>query len=1049
MKRNSWFLFALVLTILLAIVTRFIYLTKTPGWYPDEGVNLTIAANLFHGRLSEEVVRYSFMPHPPLAFILSLPFILVVGPKLLAMRLLSSIASLVTILIIYQTGKQLKDRWLGLLSAFVYTIFPVAIVVGRYGLTYQVLSMFFALFVLFLLRHFQKQRDTDLMFAALAASAASVTSLFGLAAVLTVCVYALIFSRKNTLKVVTLSLSLFTLYIFSMIFIDQQNFFSRLFITFSRGDVQSYSGGIIESTASLFKLHPLRKWDVLYNYFFFLGIPGLFFIKGKTKWLILIAFTVITLAEFKFRGFWHYINSFGFLLSIGLASLSYWLAVTFKKNPKSYVGAISLLGVVLISACLLLTTYQVTRIVVEGKPFGIDAESWYSPEPTEIEQAVAYINKNVSETDLVMRSSTMIGDFKGRFVNPNRVLAFEENVNNPKILQNIANKDWLEYDASYKKIKYFVDDGFYQGWLDNKDQVKILKPIYDNWPCVFTAGKIKIYQNPAVNSELLQNRTADDIPAYFLDSAIFNPSNPIQTFKRFKLVAKKSFWVYKKDGKLFADKIKNQEGYELQEDADIYVISKSDQNTILNVRAQSNPVWLYSPRLAQTLDAPSFIDSLTDRAIIEVSNFDQIDSFDRNAGKLGEVIVNGEASDDFATALALNKSQKIKIDLHKQALSNKWYLGEIWQSAFDNVSLSIAGKDPYPLDFVTTKRGEYLVYGRVVNSGSTRSPLRIDMDGANSRTVSTDQKEGFYWMELFKGQLNRGNHILTLSNASDGNNDVDEIYVVEKNLFEKNLRESKEKISGDRIGYVYSAVDLANNTEGQNLTQYWSGISTSSYPGEANSLTLNAGRSISLDTPELSSGEYEIGLNLGKIPINNRSGSLELILNGRTIASIKASALSQTSVGAGDLKWSWFKYNAEMARGTNKFEIRSTNLLVDINLLTLTPKTKPADTIQAELDARKINNSWYEGEAKSPSPFLISLDESNQVNWRARGRRQELERIECDYLYQCFISDENLDEKINITSPDILTQPLKPWAVLLLAVWAILGMISLKTNRPK
>ena len=1049
MKKNRLFLLACALVILLAIASRFINLEKTPGWYPDEGVNLTIAANLLKGRMSEEVVKYSFMPHPPLAFLLSLPFLLVLGSKLIALRFFSACASLGTILVLYFLGLELKNKWFGLLCAAIYTVFPLAIIVGRYGLTYQLLALLFSLVFLFLLRHFKNGGTKNLLIASILASAASITSLFGLSAVLFVLIYTLFYSRREFLKVLILSFSLFVLYICSMIIIDEQNFVSRLFITFSRSDVQSQGKTIFSDLASFFKAYPLGKWSIFYSYFFWLGPIGLLAIKGKAKWLALAYFLIIMLSELKFRGLWHYINSFGFMLCIGLASLVYF-AIENPLNNKVARGALIILSVV-ISAGLLITSVQAINIVSRGNSFGTEAEAWYSPGEKEAKEVVAFINDNVQPTDVVMRPSAFMGDYKGRYTNPNRVLAYEENVNNPRIINNIANRSWLEYDVSFKKIKYFIDDGFYKGWLEPKDQKKILAPIYDNWSCVFQTGDIKIYHNPASDSRLLQENTKDDFPIYFLDDYIYNKQNPIQTMNRLGIAwQKRSFWFYKKNNDEYAKKIKNQAGYKVTEDDYVYVVEIENTVADKDISVSANPYWFYSPRQSQILDVPTFLGlNRQTTPIIALSNLTELSAYKNLSSTLGSTIINGESTQDLATSLAIENSPKQKVDILNTAVKNSWYLGELWQKAFDSLSLSIVGGKTYKLGFSVESQGEYVVLARVVHSRTTRSPLGAKLDNGELLSFRTDDKEGFFWQEVASGKLSAGRHDIELSNTGEGFNDIDEIFVVKKQDFMENLERYSQTIRQNKKNiYVYSAIDLMNHLDRPDVTQFWSNVSKDSYPAEANSLTLKKDQTISLESPDLVQGKYILSLNLGKKgnvdPVKDTG--LKVLLNGQTVTlESKNSASGETGE---PLRWGWYETRLELGDGKNLLEIKGGTAETDINLLTISPSDQATKNDTQESNIQKLSDSEYSGHIKTSGPSVLMLAQDNRVQWRAiLSKTQKAINIPCGEIYQCFLWARALDGNVDITSPDIIKSSYRSAAIVVSALTLALVLLAIALRR--
>src|SRR5919198_1085496 len=73
----------------LAAALRLLHLASNPGWDGDEGYNYNIAFNLAHGHHQMFALDFAFGQHPPLVFALAAGLFRLLGPTMLALRLLS------------------------------------------------------------------------------------------------------------------------------------------------------------------------------------------------------------------------------------------------------------------------------------------------------------------------------------------------------------------------------------------------------------------------------------------------------------------------------------------------------------------------------------------------------------------------------------------------------------------------------------------------------------------------------------------------------------------------------------------------------------------------------------------------------------------------------------------------------------------------------------------------------------------------------------------------------------------------------------------------
>src|SRR5918911_5557492 len=79
----------LLAIVALAAALRLLHLASNPGWDGDEGYNYNIAYNLAHGHHQMFALDFAFVQHPPLFFALAAGLFHLLGPSMLALRLVS------------------------------------------------------------------------------------------------------------------------------------------------------------------------------------------------------------------------------------------------------------------------------------------------------------------------------------------------------------------------------------------------------------------------------------------------------------------------------------------------------------------------------------------------------------------------------------------------------------------------------------------------------------------------------------------------------------------------------------------------------------------------------------------------------------------------------------------------------------------------------------------------------------------------------------------------------------------------------------------------
>lgn len=143
-RQGLWVALALAL-VALGAYCRLANLADNPAWDGDEGYNWSIAAHLAHGQGQMFALRYAFVQHPPLFYVLGAALMRLWGQELLVLRALSATCGVLTGIGLFGLGSRLGGRRLGAVAAATYLLWPQAVLQVRWAYTYNLLALLMVL----------------------------------------------------------------------------------------------------------------------------------------------------------------------------------------------------------------------------------------------------------------------------------------------------------------------------------------------------------------------------------------------------------------------------------------------------------------------------------------------------------------------------------------------------------------------------------------------------------------------------------------------------------------------------------------------------------------------------------------------------------------------------------------------------------------------------------------------------------------------------------------------------------------------------------------
>jgi len=144
-RRTVWILISIILA---GAVLRLFHLGLQSLWH-DEAVSLAIADRL---NLAEKLTNQGHSSHPPLYYLLLWRWIRLAGISDFTARIPSTLAGLLTIPLIYQAGRLLFDRRVGIWSALFMAVLPFQIYYAQEVRMYTLLGMLTTVSLIFFVR---------------------------------------------------------------------------------------------------------------------------------------------------------------------------------------------------------------------------------------------------------------------------------------------------------------------------------------------------------------------------------------------------------------------------------------------------------------------------------------------------------------------------------------------------------------------------------------------------------------------------------------------------------------------------------------------------------------------------------------------------------------------------------------------------------------------------------------------------------------------------------------------------------------------------------
>jgi len=522
----------------LAAYLRLTHLDVNPSWDGDEGYNLNIAANLAAGHVRMFALRFAFVQHPPLFFVLGAAARRLFGSDLVALRAVAVAGGLTVPALLALAGRALGNTHAGLLAAGVFAISPQIVIQNRFAYTYNLLMPLTAAVMVLLLTLVRRgmrslpieappaaeraatgahkgrpytpqglgsrtarggRREWCLLTgAALLTGLALATDQEGLYLLPPLLVVAFGWARRRGLAMALVLAALpSALYIGWMLALRPAAFL------FDVGHTAGRVGGgspLVQLYLLAYNFAALLRFDPWIP----LGLAGLVLARQpRQRGLLLAMVACLLLVVLKVRTpnplfrtaepLWPFVA-----LGLGLAgeALAPRLAATVAALlPSSWPGATWGRAVVLLTlAPLALVTTVDTLAAARGR-FTTPIESALPRSPAAARAMAAWINSHSQPTDLVLAMPQISWLLHCRTAELLQAVAIT-GAGTAFYPAGLPSDRWA-YDARPRAARYLVVDDFTHAWIrENRAERAIVQSARARWPVVYQGGEYTVYANP-------------------------------------------------------------------------------------------------------------------------------------------------------------------------------------------------------------------------------------------------------------------------------------------------------------------------------------------------------------------------------------------------------------------------------------------------------------------------------------------------------------------------------------------------------------------------
>ncbi|MBI3974516.1 MAG: glycosyltransferase family 39 protein [Chloroflexi bacterium] len=519
LRRTDWLLAGAL--VLFAALFRLPRLTQTPGWDGDEGYNVEIAWQLWHGRAQAFAMSYAFVQHPVLSYAVLGPLLGAFGRELWVLRALTAVAGSLTAGLICLGATLGSTRRTAVLAGVAFAGAPFVVAHNRLGYTYNLLLFWSALALFFVVAYRQAGVRHWLWAAAATAALGLLTDQEGIYLPVFVALGAWPRHREAT---VALLIGVVPALIAAAVALAWHP--EAALVDWRQSLLRA--GGV--GAPGVAALVALARWVVNYlhllraEWWWPAAVAGLFTLRppaGRRLLLLLAGLMVVPI--FALRELHPFFRTgvplllpaawgLGALLDRGIDAAYETLAPSERRRTKDEgrIGGASLVASFRPSSFVLRLVPALVAAFVVVLPLGLEigrtagslATGFSLPidwallhEHEQARAAAAYVNANTTTGDIVLVSPAASWLYGARTADFLQTIAYRG--------EGIAfypaglSPERFRYPPTLRAARYVVLDPFWDLWASDVAPVAQLVAEIETWPQAWRSGPYRVYRNPA------------------------------------------------------------------------------------------------------------------------------------------------------------------------------------------------------------------------------------------------------------------------------------------------------------------------------------------------------------------------------------------------------------------------------------------------------------------------------------------------------------------------------------------------------------------------
>jgi len=484
--------FVLLLILVLAAYLRLSDLADNPGWYTDEGTHLDIARNLLAGRVQYLAIDQSLLlfSRLPLFEALLALWTRTFGLSMEALRLLTGTLGVISVATLYALVRHLsRERVLALVAAFLFAIYPPAVLYSRFGFSYNLLAPLMLIAVWGVCEYCTRSHSRRwLAISALSIGLGAISDVWAWVLIVPFGLIVLLRNWRDLLWSVPLALFPLGAYAVFMLNAAPHAFLFDLSFVLSRLNQLSIGQQIETLWQNLATLSAQDNW-------FWLGMLGLGALRpSRARWIVLafawIPFAMLGRTTALFSLSYYYLIPLLPLIALGVASAirfgADFVAKRLKTSWRTLV-AVGLSGLIGLATIPHVFDQVTTRFQTDIDPFLIEA--------TSAQEVAAFVNARVKNDELVIASPAIAWQIQSDVADFQMSIAYGGQAT-PHLPANLPTERWA-FNPQYQRARFVIVDNLWRNWaVPNVPGVREMLIDVETWPLALKTGQIRVYANP-------------------------------------------------------------------------------------------------------------------------------------------------------------------------------------------------------------------------------------------------------------------------------------------------------------------------------------------------------------------------------------------------------------------------------------------------------------------------------------------------------------------------------------------------------------------------